>query len=772
MHRLIAAAAVCTAVLFLSGCELDPNPYCSNPKTTGQAPYDMKWCQEDPDNGFPINPGYYGGPFQDPATSPIGDKQFVSAGQVSPGAVTWTRSTLAWLLGIYGFVTYNKTAMFTGTIYWASHSSGDDDYNMDLFTPLLAGVSKQTETKLGNIPLLHLEFDSDETIDHYDGNAWWRSFHQAVDDNEQIAHAMVDGCKAIVIGRWAMDGVHGCRAEVHPVLGLAIQTKPTPAGAGTEQWQFFLRGRGNQGWWGSDNCTGIYNPTIFRFRGRQGIYSAHCFDVWVHKDRVDYDVQFDGNDVLLICKLPYTSDWIVGTLSMTYSGPAPTKQQEPELVVRMDTALRQAALTPQASQELLGTLREIDPQTQAVADAQVRLTDTLSRYTGPLDRIKKDEIRRDTDSRQWRLVQGAYLEGLSALDRAYGGLQSSTESLLASLNRRLSEEQTQILLTLLDDELRRASLRGRLIASRAELIEDAENPPYPRSQQPDIEGLSEDAEMTPPPRLARLIPGQRALDKTAAWRSVESERRVLPRGPLTLESVSRLLEGVPEHVRYTVLSNVLSAAEEVLSRSAPPQPSVGVIKVEDAIGAAGGIATVVISADANVKTVAGVGLAIRFDSRLQLTAQDVSAGDLLVEPLVAFNVEAGRATLGFVSTRESSGPGVLARLNFRIPRDASPGQTFSVELVSADVNNAVGNVLPVSVQSGTVSVVITRRRGDVNGDNLVNIADATLALRAAVGLMFPTQEQASAIDVNSDGRTTMSDVTLILRAAVGMISLD
>lgn len=771
MHRLIILGTFCAAALLFAGCELEPNPWCSNPKSTGQAPYDMKWCQEDPDNGFPLNPGYYGGPFQDPAADPIGSKQLVSAGQVSPGATTLTRSNLAWLLGIYGFVTYNKTAMFTGTIYWASHSWADDDYNMDLLTPLLAGVSKQTESKLGNIPLLHLEYDSDETIDHYDGNSWWRSFHQAVDNNTQLAHAMVDGCKAIVIGKWVMDGVHGCRAEVHPVLGLAIQTKPTPAGAGSEEWHFFLRGRGNQGWWGSDNVTGIYNPTIFRFRGRPGIHSAHCYDVWVHKDRVDYDLKFDGNDVLLICKLPYTSDWIVGTLSMTYSGPAPTKQED-TLVARVNTALREAELTPQASQDLLGALREVTPQITAVADAQARLNETLLRYSGPLDRIKKDAIRLDTNSREWAVLERSYSTSLPDLDRASGSVISSTESLMEFLNSRLSENQRQVLLRLLDDELRRASLRARLVEGRTDLLEDPDNPPYPRSEQPGIERLSEDDEIPPPPRLTRLIPGGRAPDKTVSWQATESLRRELPRGRLTLETASRLLEGVPEHVRYTVLSNVLSAAEEVLSRSAPPQPPVGVIRVENAAGPPGGVATVVISADANVKTVAGVGLNIRFDSRLRLSAQDVSAGDLLAEPLTAFNAEAGQAILGFVSTRDSSGPGVLARLGFHIPRDAVPGQTFSVELVSADVNDAAGNVLPVNVQSGVVSVVTARRRGDVNGDGLVNIADATLALRAAVGLISPTQEQAAAIDVNNDGRAAISDVTLILRAAVGLFPLD
>jgi hypothetical protein len=277
----------------------------------------MKWCDED-DNGWPLNPSYYGGPFQDPAPTSI--KNSNPAGLAHD--VTFTSGTWCG-----PFMVYNKTTAFTGTIYWSSHCA-DDDYNLDLLTPLLAGVSQQTESKLGGpggIPLLHLEFDSDETIDHYDGNPWWKSFHQAVDQGGSAAANMVNNHKAIVIGRWVMDcadGVftsfHGCRSEVHPVLGLAIQTKPIPTGAGTEEWQFFLRGRGDQGYCGDDNMAGIWDHTLFRFPGRPGYAEANVFDVWVHKDRVDCQPKWDGDDLLLDCHLPYTSDWIVGTVHINY----------------------------------------------------------------------------------------------------------------------------------------------------------------------------------------------------------------------------------------------------------------------------------------------------------------------------------------------------------------------------------------------------------------------------------------------------------------------
>jgi hypothetical protein len=59
-------------------------------------------------------------------------------------------------------------------------------------------------------------------------------------------------------------------------------------------------------------------------------------------------------------------------------------------------------------------------------------------------------------------------------------------------------------------------------------------------------------------------------------------------------------------------------------------------------------------------------------------------------------------------------------------------------------------------------------KGDVTGDNKVNVQDATLALRMAVGLVKPNATQLSTGDINGDGKITVPDVTTILRKAVGL----
>lgn len=61
--------------------------------------------------------------------------------------------------------------------------------------------------------------------------------------------------------------------------------------------------------------------------------------------------------------------------------------------------------------------------------------------------------------------------------------------------------------------------------------------------------------------------------------------------------------------------------------------------------------------------------------------------------------------------------------------------------------------------------------GDLNGDGRVTTQDATLALRAAIGLQVLTPDQQEAADVTGEGRVNVQDATLILRVAVGLTTL-
>src|SRR6266498_3515576 len=68
----------------------------------------------------------------------------------------------------------------TGKVH--SLESQDDDYNFNLL-PLLSPINVAWTTATDSAAGLHLEFSSDDTIDHFH-TPWWSKFHAAVDDDD------------------------------------------------------------------------------------------------------------------------------------------------------------------------------------------------------------------------------------------------------------------------------------------------------------------------------------------------------------------------------------------------------------------------------------------------------------------------------------------------------------------------------------------------------------------------------------------------------------
>jgi hypothetical protein len=127
--------------------------------------------------------------------------------------------------------------------------SCDDDYNFKLYTPNNAGLTTARDN-------IECEFDSDETIDHFD-TPWWNSFHSAVDNssddqvNESLFKVQGDlGRYAIVTGLLGLEMVHGGSPELHPVWAMAIRVSDDdPA---DEVWAIFIRRWGNEGFCSGD----------------------------------------------------------------------------------------------------------------------------------------------------------------------------------------------------------------------------------------------------------------------------------------------------------------------------------------------------------------------------------------------------------------------------------------------------------------------------------------------------------------------------------------
>ncbi len=142
-----------------------------------------------------------------------------------------------------------EPATYEGTLQWEEHAppGTDDEYSLQLYPFNLDGA---TAGNNGG-DSLHIEFDSDETIDHFDDDFWWHEFHASVDDSDGAAHGFIDGTLAEVTGLVGIDTVHTPAAELHPVYGIAIEDKGYAKDVkrtGNDLWAFFARNWGNEGY--------------------------------------------------------------------------------------------------------------------------------------------------------------------------------------------------------------------------------------------------------------------------------------------------------------------------------------------------------------------------------------------------------------------------------------------------------------------------------------------------------------------------------------------
>jgi hypothetical protein len=191
------------------------------------------------------------------------------------------------------------TSTFTGGLSWGDHNI-DDDYYMSLKT-------EGAPALVSGRDVMHTEFDSDETIDHF-GSAWWKGFHSAVDGSETAAtelnfcatsttipctQAIRDALKlaidrpralfrrsdgsrveAIMTGLFGVDCEHdGCKSELHPVYTMAAHVQEDPA---DDVWAIFLRNTGDEGYCSRKIWKAEFTSYTFRLPWRSGMDSVRA----------------------------------------------------------------------------------------------------------------------------------------------------------------------------------------------------------------------------------------------------------------------------------------------------------------------------------------------------------------------------------------------------------------------------------------------------------------------------------------------------------------
>jgi hypothetical protein len=277
VRRLMTPAALLATVLCVVG--LAATPRAGGTPSVGQGEpgsFDLTWNAVD-DNGLPLNPEWAGwrsyGRDPDPVfacdnfplyppipgvgSPTLGDPPCSTQRPRFDGPGGWYRTTVCRVgairdgrgLDFDGHVDWTAATQ-TGLLSWEGHSNSvydDDDYAFRL----IPGPGSLTTLTPENNGSIEVEFNSDETIDHFHTD-WWEGFHNAVDNGDPTL--WVNGSEAVVTGLLGVDTQHGTHTELHPVWAMAVEDRYRES-PDDDLWAIFVRNWGNQGlcsseqWW-------------------------------------------------------------------------------------------------------------------------------------------------------------------------------------------------------------------------------------------------------------------------------------------------------------------------------------------------------------------------------------------------------------------------------------------------------------------------------------------------------------------------------------------
>jgi hypothetical protein len=216
-------------------------------------PWDLLYTQFD-ENGIPLNPDWRNNvehhAFPDPASCTWpwnGAASPLCTNQIADNDTYWVCQTFSKNFGFGGHANWTA-GTYNGSVTWEEKSipTQDDEYSVNLATPGSAGATS------GRSDGIHVEFDSDETIDTLTDNfklPWWKLFRSAVDAGNTQAHALIDGKEMIVTGLIGLDFAHNPGAESHPAWDLAIHANSNQS---DDTWAIFARNWGNEGYCSGD----------------------------------------------------------------------------------------------------------------------------------------------------------------------------------------------------------------------------------------------------------------------------------------------------------------------------------------------------------------------------------------------------------------------------------------------------------------------------------------------------------------------------------------
>jgi hypothetical protein len=226
---------------------------------SGSSPLDVAWTDCDL-NGFPMNPRFQyqistGKVPPLPLTLCPSAQQIIYVNGSSGGVpvINFPQSCISWP------VSYDSGALcgphvnyfavtYQGPVNWWLKSTvgTDDDYNYRMYPSNNAGLVGSNPSVDG----MEIEFDSDETIDHF-SSPLWTHFHDMVHNNNSAAQKYILGKTAVVTSLLGLDCGHpSCSSEEHPAYTMAVDMDDS--NLDDDQWGVFARNWGDEGYCSDD----------------------------------------------------------------------------------------------------------------------------------------------------------------------------------------------------------------------------------------------------------------------------------------------------------------------------------------------------------------------------------------------------------------------------------------------------------------------------------------------------------------------------------------
>ena len=126
------------------------------------------------------------------------------------------------------------------------------------------------------------------------------------------------------------------------------------------------------------------------------------------------------------------------------------------------------------------------------------------------------------------------------------------------------------------------------------------------------------------------------------------------------------------------------------------------------------------------------------------------------------------AVLSLQSKDVKGNEGVIWTLKLRVPEDIAEGE-HEVKIQNAKYSLTSGSTSVTLPETISRLTIVAYQKGDANGDNSVDIADAVCIVNHVVGKATPAFV-ATAANANADGAVDIADAVRIVNLVVGKIS--